>query len=172
MSTVTSIPTVKEAETASGELRISRLFHAPRELVFQAWTDPQHLQRWFAPRSCTVEFRHLDLRPGGTFHSCIRNPQYPDCWVVGVYQEIVAPERLVYTMAMADEQGNRVSSVVAGKESDWPEETRVTVTFTEQDGKTLLTLHQTVSEELAKRTGAYPSWLDMLDRLAEQLSAG
>jgi uncharacterized protein YndB with AHSA1/START domain len=139
--------------------------------VFQAWTDPQHLSRWFAPHGCSIEFRNLDLRPGGTFHACIRNPQYPECWTVGVYQEIAAPERLVYTMAMANEQGQRVSSPDAGKDSDWPEETTVTVTFSEQDGKTLLTLRQTVSEALAKRTGAYPSWLEMLDRLSEILPA-
>ena len=76
---------------------------APRP-VFEAWTDPEHLQRWFAPRGCTVHFCRIDFRPGGTFHSCIRTPDGHDCWCVGIYRAIVAPERIVFTMAVADEQ--------------------------------------------------------------------
>ncbi len=152
------------------EVLITRVFDAPRELVYAAWTDPEHLQRWYAPRGCTIQFAAIDLRPGGTFHSCIRTPDGHDCWCKGVYREIVAPERIVFTMAIADEHGNLVGPIEAGMDPDWPRETTVTVTFAEQGAQTKLTLHQTVSEELAKRTGAHPSWLDMLDRLAEELA--
>ena len=163
--------TLQAAPSATDrEVLITRVFDAPRELVFRAWTDPEHLKRWFAPRGCSVAFPSIDLRQGGEFHSCIRTPDGQDCWCKGTYLEIVAPERIVYTMAMADEHGNLVDSTDAGKDSDWPRETTVTVTFAEQGNRTKLTLHQTVSEELAKRTGAYPSWLEMLDRLAENLA--
>jgi len=155
---------------ADREVLISRSFDAPRELVWQAWTELEHLKQWHAPGGCEIHFERFDFREGGSFLSCIRNPAFGECWCLGEYLEIVPPERLVYKMAMADAAGNRISSAAAGHISEWPEETILTLTLEEEGGKTLLTLHQTVSEELAKRTGAYPSWLDMLDRLAERLA--
>lgn len=149
---------------------ITRIFDAPRELVFKAWTDPDQLVRWFAPKDCTIHFSRIDIRPGGGFHSCISNPNFGDCWCRGVYHEIVAPERLIFTMGIADKQGNLVEPSTVGHDPAWPRETTLTVTFENYADKTKLTLHQTVSELLAKRTGAYPSWLQMLDRLAENLS--
>lgn len=157
-------------EPSAPEVLITRVFDAPRELVFKAWTDPEHLMRWSAPKGCTLRIHSFDFRPGGRFHHCLGIPSGHDCWCMGVYQEIVAPERIVYSIAMSDENGNPAESADAGKDLDWPAETIVTVTFAELGGKTKLTLHQTVSEELAKRTGAYPSWLEMLDRLAEDLA--
>ncbi len=151
---------------------ITRIFDAPRELVFRAWTDPEHLMRWYAPRGCTIHFRQIDLRQGGVFHSCIRSPEGHECWCKGVYREIVKPERIVYTLAVADEEGNFVDPADVGMDPDWPRETILTVTFAEHDGKTTLTLHQTILESLAKRTGAHPSWIEMLDRLAELLAKG
>ena len=159
------------ADLADREVLITRVFDAPRALVFAAWTDPEHLQRWFAPRGCTVQFCRIDIRPGGTFHSCIRTPNGHNCWCVGTYRAVVVPERIVFTMAVADEKGDLVAPAAVGMDPDWPRETVVTVTFAERDGKTTVTLRQTVSEALAKRTGAHPSWLDMLDRLAEDLAA-
>ena len=152
------------------EVLITRTFDAPRELVFRAWTDPEQLAQWYAPHGCTIAFRTLDVRPGGAFHSVIHTPDGKDCWCSGVYAELVAPERIVYTMAVADAEGNRVSPTAAGMDPEWPHETTVTVTFAEHDGRTTLTLHQTVDESIAKRTGAHPSWLQMLDRLDEQLA--
>jgi len=160
-------PTTQAGER---EFVITRVFDAPRELVFSAWTDPKHMARWYAPNGCTIRFSKIDLRQGGTFHSCIRTKDGHDCWCRGVYREIVKPERIIYTLAIADEKGNSVEPADAGMDPDWPAETIVTVTFAEHDGKTTLTLHQTVPESLAKRTGAHPSWIEMLDRLAEELA--
>ena len=111
----------------------------------------------------------LDFRVGGKIHTCISTPQFGDCWCIGTYREIVSPARIVYTISMSDAKGNLVESAAAGKDNDWPRDTIVTVTFAESAGRTTLTLHQNVLESIAKRTGAYPSWLDMLDRLAEDL---
>ncbi|HTN76658.1 MAG TPA: SRPBCC domain-containing protein [Pirellulaceae bacterium] len=148
---------------------ITRLFNAPRELVFQAWTDPEQLLRWYAPPGCTIRFRTLDVRPGGAYHSCIQTPDGHHCWCSGSYREIVAPERIVYSMAISDEHGHLLTATEAGMDPAWPRETMVTVTFADRGGRTELTLRQTVLESLAKRTGAHPSWLLMLDRLEEQL---
>ena len=93
-----------------------------------------------------------------------------ECWCTGVYRVIEKPERIVYTLAIADRNGNRLDAVTAGMAPEWPAETELTVTFTDENGKTRLTLHQTVRESLAKCTGAHPSWLQMLDRLATELA--
>ena len=148
-------------------IRIERMFDAPRELVFEAWTRPEQLLQWYAPHGCTIHFEKIDVRPGGRFHSCIHNPKFGDCWCVGVYREIVRPERIVYTLATADSAGNEIEPVQAGHDPRWPRETLVTVTLADVRGATLLTLEQNALESLAKKTGAHPSWLQMLDRLDE-----
>ncbi|HVK14471.1 MAG TPA: SRPBCC domain-containing protein [Gemmataceae bacterium] len=152
------------------EVLITRVFDAPRDLVFRAWADPERLTRWYAPPGCAIRFAAIDVRPGGRFHSCITIPNGHECWCVGEYREVAPPGRLVFTMVSADAAGNVVEPTDVGMDPDWPRETVVTVTFEDAGGKTRLTLHQTVSEVVAKRTGAYPSWLAMLDRLAEQLT--
>lgn len=150
----------------SPQVLITRVFNASREAVFKAWTDPASLSRWYAPVGCAVRFLKLDVRTGGSYHSCISNPAFGECWCTGIYQEVTAPHRLVFTAVMANEKGEEISAAKAGHDARWPQQTTVTVTFTEEPGgKTKVTLHQTVSESLAKHTGAYPSWLQMLDRL-------
>lgn len=152
--------------SARGTLVIERSFDAPRELVFDAWTKPEHLLRWFAPHGCSVRFIAIDVRPGGRFHSCIDHPSFGECWAIGTYLEIVRPERIVYTLATADSAGREIDPAQAGHDPRWPRRTRITVTFTDLGGSTRLTLAQTVEQSLAEQTGAYPSWLEMLDRLA------
>lgn len=150
-------------------IMITRIFNAPPDVVFKAWTEPDHLLRWYAPQGCRVSFSSIDVRPGGSFLSCIYNPVHGECWCKGVYKEVSAPERLVFTMIIADKNGNTVNPADIGMDPDWPGETLVTVTFTDLGGATKMVLHQTAPEELAKRTGAYPGWLQMLDNLTEEL---
>lgn len=145
---------------------ITRLFNAPRELVFKAWTDPEQLVQWYAPLGCTIEYRQIEIREGGKFHSCIRTPDGFQCWCIGEYRQIIVPEKIVCTMVISNAHGDRIEPVAAGHDSDWPVETILTVTFAEQAGQTKLTLHQNVRESIAKRTGALPSWNQMFDRLA------
>lgn len=156
----------------AGEVLITRIFKAPRELVFRAWTEPEHLHRWYAPNGCSIHFARIDMRTGGSFHSCVRTPQGYECWCTGSYLEVVPPERLVFTFAVADPEGKKRTPVEAGMDPEWPEETVVTVTFAHHDEGTKMTLHQTVGEALARKTGAYPSWLQMFDKLAENLASG
>jgi uncharacterized protein YndB with AHSA1/START domain len=151
------------------EIAITRTFDAPREAVFRAWTDPEQLMHWAAPRGCTVEFRTLELREGGEFHSHMRSPNGHACRCKGVYRELVAPERIVLTTTVADEKGAATDPAEAGMDRQWPRETTVTVMLAEVGGGTQLTLRQTVEESIAERTGALACWQEMFDRLAEEL---
>lgn len=152
------------------EVFIEETFNASIERVFEAWTNPEKLMKWFAPDGCTIRFKELNIKEGGKFHSCISNPQYGDCWCIGQYKEVVSNSKLAFTMINADEYGNPINPADIGMDSDWPGETLVTVTLTEENGKTKLQLRQTVSQDLAKKTGAYPSWLQMLNSLKNILN--
>lgn len=154
------------------ELLITHLFNAPIGVVFEAWTDPEKLKRWYAPDDCTIEFRAIEIRQGGQFHFCIHDPLHGDCWIIGTYLEIRPPEKLVFTMQLSNENGAMTDALTAGKSADWPAETLTTVTFEPIGNQTKATVHQTVSEEEAKKTGAYQSWIKMFNKLNQQLTAG
>jgi uncharacterized protein YndB with AHSA1/START domain len=155
---------------ASRLVTIARTLEAPRELVFRMWSRPELLTRWYAPRRCTLEVLHFDFREGGEFRYRIREPDGSGCLCTAVFTEIEPPARIVYTMYFSDEQGRFVTAKSVGADADWPDRTTVTVTFVEKDGRTTMTLHQTVPESVAKRTGAYPSWVEMLERLSEEVN--
>lgn len=147
------------------DLLITHLFDAPRELVFNAWADPEILKHWYAPDGCTIEFKAITIAPGGSFHSCIHDPVHGPCWIKGVYKEVVSPEKLVFSMQLTNEHGDSVASTEAGKPDDWPTEILTTVVFETIGDQTKLTIHQTVAEEDAKQTGAYQSWIKMFNKL-------
>lgn len=152
------------------EVHITREFNVPRDRVFAAWLDAAQLAQWYAPHGCAIRFQALDPRPGGHYHSCITTPDGHECWCIGEYREINPPARIVLTMAVANAQGMRMSPSDVGMDPAWPAETVLTLDFEDLGGATRLTLRQTVDQDLAIRTGAHPSWLQMLDRLADLLA--
>jgi uncharacterized protein YndB with AHSA1/START domain len=151
------------------ELVITRLFNAPRELVWKAWTEPEHMKHWWGPQNFTAPVCKIDLRVGGTYLYCMRSPEGQDYWSTGVYREIVPPERIVCTDSFADEQGNRVPASHYGMGGDWPSELLVTVTFEEHEGKTKFTLRHAgiPAGEMSDLTRA--GWNESFDKLAEAL---
>lgn len=155
--------------TSEKHVLITREFSAPPALVFQAWTDPAALTKWYAPNNCRVEIYKIDLRVGGVYHLCIHDPKHGPCVVAGVYQEIASPTRLSMTIYNADMEAKPVPPPSVGKHNDWPPEMLLTITLEDLGGKTKLTLTQNVREELAKQTGAYGSWLQMFDKLEAEL---
>jgi uncharacterized protein YndB with AHSA1/START domain len=155
---------------ATNEVHIVRTINAPRDKVFAAWTNQQSLERWYAPHGCTIAFRNYRAAQGGEFLSCIRSPEGHECWCSGSYEVFSPPEKLVMTMSICDRDGNIVLPTAVGMDPDWPVTTRVAMTFEDLGSSTRITLHQTVDEALAKKTGAHPSWLQMLDRLADVLA--
>lgn len=166
---------VADGSTTDGkvaqEIVITRVFDAPCELVFKAWTDPERLMRWFAPKGCEMPFCRIDLRIGGVFHYCMRMSEGRDIWGIGIFREIVEPERIVYTDAFADADGNQVPPTHYGLSASHPAQTTVTVTFAEHGGKTRLTLQHSIPDSTEEREGTKQGWMQMLDRLAEALAA-
>jgi len=148
-----------EVSSAAEELVLTRVFDAPRELVFDAWTKAEHLQQWQgAPRGFTVTAQESDIRPGGGFRICMRSPEGVDHWLQGSYREITRPGRLVFTHAWLD---------AAGKPS---QETSVTITFVERGKKTELTLRQTGFKSVEARDGHRMGWTSALEALADYLA--
>jgi uncharacterized protein YndB with AHSA1/START domain len=142
-----------KSDAGDPQLFITRVFDAPRTLVFAAWTKPEHLERWQgAPQGFTVTSQQVDLRPGGAFRICMHSPEGVDYWLQGVYREIVEPERLVFTHAWLD------------ADSKPGIETLVALTFTEHGGKTELRLHQTGFKSVGSRDDHQGGWTSTLDR--------
>ncbi len=124
-------------ESQTREFVISRTFDAPRELMFRVWTDPEHMQRWWGPKGFKVIHSQMDLRPGGSYHYGMRSPDGHDMWGKFVFREIVKPERLVFVNSFSDEKGNVTRHPM---HLAWPLEMLSTITFTEQAGKTTVTV--------------------------------
>jgi uncharacterized protein YndB with AHSA1/START domain len=125
------------ANNSAGEFVIARVFDAPRELVWKAWTEAERLGQWWGPKGFEMRVARLDLRPGGMFHYSMRTPDGKDLSGKFTYREIVAPERLVFVVSFSDEQGGVTRHWLS---PTWPLEVLNTVTFVQKDGKTTVRL--------------------------------
>lgn len=149
--------------TTDREILLTRVFDAPRELVFNAWIDPKHIAQWFGPTGFATTIHEMDVRPGGVWRFIMHGPDGVDYPNRIVYVEIVKPERLVYNHFSED--------------TDEPGQFHVTMTFAEQGGKTVLSmqmLFETAAERdrVVKEYGAIEGGEQTLDRLAAYLAAG
>jgi uncharacterized protein YndB with AHSA1/START domain len=151
------------------ELNITRIIDAPRERVWNAWTDPEQLKTWWGPKGFTAPFIRMDIRVGGSYLTCMRSPDGKDYWSTGVFREIVPESRLVMTDSFADEKGNVVPGSYYGMASDFPREMLVTVTFEDADGRTKLTLKYSGAKNITESDLASMTqgWNESLDKLAE-----
>jgi uncharacterized protein YndB with AHSA1/START domain len=144
------------------ELVLTRVFDAPRELVFNAWTDPKQVAQWWGPRGFTNPVCDLDVRPGGAIRIHMRAPDGTVYPMTGVYNEVVEPERLVFTSAALDADGNPMFEVLT------------TVIFVEQGSKTKQILRARVIKTTAQAApyiaGMEQGWTQSLERLAEFLA--
>ena len=141
-------------------LVISRVFDAPRSLVYKAWTEPERIAEWLGPRGFKGDVIKMDARVGGSYHFHMRSSDGTDHWLRGVHHEIVENERLAYTYAWADAKGNATRP-----------ETLVTVTFEDLGGnKTRLTFRQEVFESTTARDMHNGGWNSSFERLAEYLA--
>jgi uncharacterized protein YndB with AHSA1/START domain len=145
-------------------LVVTRIFDAPRELVFKIFTDPKHLARFWGPTGFTSNVREMDPRPGGAFCIDMRGPDGGICPCKGVYREVVEPERIVY---IGEPDGSH------GCGGGLPPRALVTITFAGHDGKTTLTINTrfeaAADRDAAVKMGFNLGWASSLDRLADLL---
>jgi uncharacterized protein YndB with AHSA1/START domain len=142
--------------TADREIVTTRLIAAPRTLVFEAWTNPKHVAHWFGPDGFVTTTHSMDVRPGGVWRFTMRGPDGKDWPNVVTYEQVVAPERLVY---------------LHGDETE-PDMFHTTVTFDEQDGMTALTMRAVFKtaaarEFVVRQRGAIEGAQQTVARLAE-----
>jgi len=151
--------TAKTAPYGEASVTLTRMFDAPRALVWKAWTDPKMMAQWFGPRGFTNPVCELDVRVGGSLYIVMRGPDRNDYPMKGVFREVSAPERLVFTNIAIDKEGNHLL------------EGETTVTFLEKGGKTTLILetHAVGLVHIAPQMlgGMEAGWTQSLDKLEE-----
>jgi uncharacterized protein YndB with AHSA1/START domain len=152
--------TLVNANQTAFDLSISRVFDAPRDLVWEAFTDPEHAKQWMGPKGFTTTHFEQDARPGGRWRACLhqsgewKGQKYPDMWQGGVFKEIVPPERVVYTFAWEGEGGQPTR------------ETVITITFKElEDDRTQMDFHQEFFDSVELRDGHNLGWNSSFDRM-------
>src|SRR5712692_9956497 len=123
----------KSAATSNREFVISRVFDAPRDLVWKAFTDPERMKHWWGPKGFSVIASKMDLRPGGTYHYGMKAPNGSAMWGKFVFREIVVPERMVFINSFSDEAGGITRHPI---HMAWPLEMLSTFTFEDVGGKT------------------------------------
>jgi uncharacterized protein YndB with AHSA1/START domain len=150
----------KSAEASKPDLVLTRVFDAPRKLVFTAWTDPKHLAQWFGPHGFTNPVCEVDLRPGGVWRHVMRGPDGNNYPMIAFFHEVTPPERPVF-MTYVPNQEKSLFEILN------------TVTFAEQGGKTKLTFEAKVlkstPEAAPMLAGMEAGWTQSFQRLAEHL---
>jgi uncharacterized protein YndB with AHSA1/START domain len=142
------------------KVTITRIFNAPREMVFKAWTDPKQMEQWWGPYGFTSSDCKMDIKPNGKWQIRMDAPQmgFNNLWTKGVFKEIVEPEKLVLTNEGSAGDGEAFIKAIN------------TVTFEEHNGKTKLTLEIVVTYLAQEWQSAYEGmeqgWSQSLEKLA------
>lgn len=155
-----------DVKTTDTELTFRRLFEAPPDLVFEAYSSCEHLRYWWGPRTWPMNECTLEFRVGGEWLYCLRGPNEGDeAWGKAIYEEIVKPHRLVYRDYFCDKEGQ--------VNPDLPS-TLVTMTFSRREGNTLMTGHALYEKpadlEQVLAMGMVEGMTESLDRLDEHLA--
>jgi uncharacterized protein YndB with AHSA1/START domain len=137
-------------------LEITRIFKAPRERVFEAWTTPEALSAWWGPKSMSLPEHEFNVREGGTWRATMRSPEGSDHFISGIFKEIIDQERLVFTWGWT----------IDGKRSH---ESTVTITFDDVKAGTKVRLHQALLTSTADREGHHQGWTSTFENLDDFL---
>jgi uncharacterized protein YndB with AHSA1/START domain len=162
------VPMLQNIESSEC-LTITRTFDAPRERVWERWTDPNQYMCWWGPKDFTSPYAKFDLHQGGKYLSCMQGPDGKKYWDTGTYEEVNEPSRLVYTDTFADEHGNTVPASYYGMGSDTPVEMSVQVTLEDIGGKTRLTIEHCGMPDGDMIEQSKIGWNQSFDKLAECL---
>lgn len=155
---------------------IERVFDAPRELVWKAWTEPEMIKKWWGPQGFTAPSIKVDLKVGGKYIFAMKGPEGSEwdkvMYSAGEFREIVPNEKIISTDYFSDENGNKMSPSDYGQDPNSPSEMEVVITFEDvEDGKTKLTITypKPESEEQFQamlKSGMKEGWNSSLDKLA------
>ncbi len=155
---------------AQKTIHITRVFDAPRERVWKAFTDPNEVKKWWGPKNFTAPSIEIDFKVGGKYVYCMRGPAGTDfdkdMWSGGEFKEIIPMDKIVASDYFINEKGEKISGAEYGMPGEWPEEMMVTFTFEDAGtGKTKLTLvYEGHPAEIADMAEA--GWNESLDKFA------
>lgn len=149
-------------------LIITRVFDAPLELVWQAWSQPEQLRLWSSPNNYTIPFYHADVRVGGKYHMCMRSADGQNYYSAGTYKEIIPMKKIVWSDGFADENGNIISAEIYGM-GDLPLEQEISVSFEEDNGKTKTTLEHSGIPQGDTFEQMRTGWNECFDKLEDSL---
>lgn len=156
--------------TESKDVVIERTLDAPVELVWQMWTDPEHFKAWYGPMGATIPVASMDVQVGGTrlISMAMETPDGPmQMWFAGEFREVRVNERLVYTDAMSDEEGNIKSPAEMGMPEGHPATTEVVVELEDLGGRTKMVMtHVGVPADSPGAAG----WGMALDKLTDHVA--
>jgi uncharacterized protein YndB with AHSA1/START domain len=158
------------AKTANETERmtITRIFDAPRELVWKAWTDPKYVMQWWGPKGFTSPHCEMDFRVGGKFLCAMKMPDGQVFWNGGEYHEIVPLEKIVSSMYFSDAKGNKIDAAELGIEHEAIEDAFDVTLFEDLgNGQTKLTFIGNEPMESAKESGQLEGWKQILDKVAD-----
>jgi uncharacterized protein YndB with AHSA1/START domain len=141
-------------------LIIERVFDAPRDMVWDAFTNPKHLLSWMGPRDHPATTYQADARPGGKWRGCLRSSDgKEELWQSGVFHEVTRPERIVYTFQWDKRHAD-----------DYTFATLITIHFAIEGARTRMHFQQAYFNTKANRDGHNGGWNSGFDRLAEFLA--
>ena len=162
-----------KAQTVRKEdLVVTRIIDAPIEVVWTAWTDPDHVRRWWGPKYYTSPSCKIDLREGGKYVFCMRAPEDQggqDSYTAGTYTKIVPMQRLEFTQGLADKDGNPIDPAQLGMPPDFPSVIRTTVAFKAKGNMTELTITEFDWPVSQMYVYSYAGMQQSMDKLAESL---
>lgn len=154
-------------QPATHDLVITRSFDAPVEQVWQAWSDPEQIKRWWGPIGFSAPLAEIDFREGGTSLVCMSSPEYGDNYSIWHYQKIMPMQRIEFIHNLADKDGNKVDPVQMGMPADFPQDQLQTLSFQALgDNKTELTVTEygwTVGQMMEMSRMGMEQCLDKLD---------
>lgn len=159
---------------------IERVFDAPREKVWEAWTTPELVKEWWGPEGFYAPSIKVDMRIGGKYIYAMHGPKGSewdkDMYSAGEYKEIVPMEKLVVSDYFSDEEGNKIKPTEYGQDESFPDEMHVTVLFEEiEEGKTKLSIIYTPQSDAVRdamiKSGMNEGWSTSLDKMAKVIES-
>lgn len=151
------------------EFVYTRVVDAPRKLVWEVYTQAEHLQNWWGPKGMTVQVERFELRPGGDFLYSIAIPSGGKMYGKLAYREIASPEKLVFVVSFTDAEGNPTRHPLS---ATWPLEVLNVVTFTEENGKTTIHMVGTPINATAEEHTTFHSSHDGMNKGTDGMMEG